>query len=140
MFTSVVNVRFRLWLRRLPLVAGIVFALLGLATISGQAATLLMLEQPGCVWCKRFNEEIAPAYAKTPEGQRAPLRRVDITEDWPDDLKDIRSERLTPTFILLDNGVEIDRMVGYPGDVFFWGLLNDMLSKLPDDDMAASMH
>ncbi|MDN3722589.1 hypothetical protein QW131_33425 [Roseibium salinum] len=28
------------------------------------AAELIMLEQPGCVWCKRWNEEIGVAYAK----------------------------------------------------------------------------
>jgi thioredoxin-related protein len=27
-----------------------------------RAAELLMLEQPGCVWCAQFNAEIAPAW------------------------------------------------------------------------------
>lgn len=100
------------------------------------ATELLMLEQPGCPWCKKFNEEIAPAYANTEEGRRAPLRRVDITEEWPEDLADIRPERLTPTFVLLHDGVEIDRLRGYPGDEFFWGLLNTMLGKLPAEEKA----
>ncbi|MER0237315.1 transcriptional regulator [Fulvimarina sp. MAC8] len=93
-----------------------------------------MLEQPGCPWCKRFNEEIAPGYAKTEEGEIAPLRRVDITEDWPEDLANIRKERLTPTFVLVDNGTEIDRLRGYPGDNFFYSMLGEMLAKLPDDE------
>ncbi len=100
------------------------------------AAELLMLEQPGCPWCKRFNEEIAPAYAKTDEGRQAPLRRVDITEDWPEDLDFVRRERLTPTFVLIDDGVEFARLRGYPGDEFFWALLDGMLAKLPSEDMA----
>lgn len=95
------------------------------------------MEQPGCVWCKKFNEEIAPAYPNTEEGAHAPLRRVDITQDWPEDLAHIRPERLTPTFVLLDDGVEIDRLRGYPGDAFFWGLLDRMLSKLPAADPAS---
>lgn len=95
------------------------------------AAEMLMLEQPGCPWCKRFNEEIAPIYAKTQEGRRAPLRRVDITKAWPDDLAGIVKERLTPTFVLIEDGVEIDRLRGYPGDEFFWSLIDDMLAKLP---------
>ncbi len=97
------------------------------------AAQLLMLEQPGCPWCKRFNAEIAPAYARTDEGRRAPLRRVDVTKPWPLDLANVRKDRLTPTFVLVDDGMEIDRLRGYPGDDFFWGLLDDMLEKLPDD-------
>lgn len=39
------------------------------------AAELVMFEQKGCVWCQRFDREIAPAYDKTTEGKRAPLRR-----------------------------------------------------------------
>lgn len=96
-----------------------------------------MLEQPGCVWCQRFDEEIAPGYAKTPERKAATLRRVDITEDWPEDLADIRKGRLTPTFVLVDNGEEIDRLRGYPGDNFFYSLLGEMLAKLPDDKRAS---
>nr|WP_246476084.1 transcriptional regulator [Roseibium litorale] len=92
-----------------------------------------MLEQPGCVWCKRWNEEIGVAYPKTEEGQRAPLRRVDISEHWPDDLAVIRMERLTPTFILVENGAEVARLRGYPGADFFWPMLDEMLAKLPQD-------
>ena len=36
------------------------------------AAELLMMEQPGCAWCARFDAEIAPAWPKTEEGRRAP--------------------------------------------------------------------
>ncbi|MFK7859972.1 MAG: hypothetical protein AB8B64_14175 [Granulosicoccus sp.] len=46
--------------------------LLALALIIGKPAValeLLMIEQAGCVYCERFNAEIAPAYPKTPEGQ-----------------------------------------------------------------------
>lgn len=90
-----------------------------------------MLEQPGCVWCKKFNDEIAPAYPKTSQGAIAPLRRVDITQDWPADLAGIRIERLTPTFVLIEDGLEVDRVRGYPGDQFFWVILDGMLAKLP---------
>ena len=95
------------------------------------AAELVMLEQPGCVWCKRFNDEIAPQYGKTEEGRTAPLRRVDITKPWPEDLASIARERLTPTFVLVHEGEEIGRLRGYPGDEFFWGLLGGMLERLP---------
>ena len=90
-----------------------------------------MLERPGCVWCERWNAEIAPAYPNTPEGRLAPLRRVDITKSWPSDLAGISSDRYTPTFVLVENGEEIARLRGYPGDNFFWPLLDEMLAKLP---------
>ena len=91
---------------------------------------MLMLEQPGCVWCARFNKEIAPAWPNTDEGRRAPLRRIDITQPWPDDLKGIATERFTPTFVLVQNGKEIGRIRGYPGDQFFWYLAGELIGKL----------
>lgn len=95
------------------------------------AAEMLVLEQPGCPWCARFEAEIAPAWPYTDEGKRAPLRRVDITEKWPEDLDYVGKERITPTFVLVDNGAEIGRMRGYPGDQFFWYQIDDLLAKLP---------
>ena len=95
------------------------------------AAELVMFEQRGCVYCQRFDRDVAPAYDKTEEGKRAPLRRVDITGPWPDDLAGVPAERFTPTFILMDKGKEVARLRGYPGDGFFWYLVDDMLAKLP---------
>lgn len=103
------------------------------ATWTG-AAELLMMEQPGCVWCARFNEEIAPAWPKTEEGRTTPLRRVDITGKWPDDLAHIAKERFTPTFVLVDDGKEIGRIRGYVGDEFFWYRIGELIALLPDRD------
>jgi len=97
-----------------------------------RAAELLMLEQPGCAWCVRWHKEIGEAYPNTEQGKRAPLRRIDIHKKWPDDLENIRIERTTPTFILIDDNKEIARLRGYPGDHFFWPLLDEMLSQLPN--------
>lgn len=97
------------------------------------AAELIMLEQPGCAWCARFNAEIAPAWPNSEEGRLAPLRRVDITEDWPDDLADIRKERFTPTFVLVEDGKEIGRLRGYAGDEFFWYLAGELIARLSPD-------
>lgn len=99
------------------------------AVMPARAAELIMIEQAGCVWCARWNAEIGVAYDKTPEGRAAPLRRVDLHAPWPQDLDAIRPERLTPTFVLSENGKELGRLRGYPGDEFFWVLLDEMLEK-----------
>jgi len=114
----------------LPRAAIAAAALLSFAP--ARAAELLMLEQPGCVWCARFDAEIAPAWPKTTEGRIAPLRRVDITRSWPADLEHIQKERFTPTFVLLDNGREIGRMRGYVGDEFFWYRIGELIAQLPE--------
>ena len=99
---------------------------------SAQAAELVMFEQEGCVWCAKFNAEIAPGYANSEEGKIAPLRRVDIHGDIPDDLADIPVERFTPTFVLVEDGVEYGRIRGYPGSEFFWFLVDELIAKLPE--------
>ncbi len=98
-----------------------------------RAAELIMFQQSGCAWCETFDREIAPIYPKTAEGLRAPLRRIDIDTAIPPDLSFIGVERLTPLFILVDNGREIGRIRGYPGEDHFWGLLGVLIGKLGQD-------
>lgn len=94
------------------------------------AAELVMIEEPGCHWCARWNEEIGVVYHKTEEGRAAPLRRVEIN-NLPSDVTFASAPRYTPTFVLVDDGVEIGRIEGHPGDDFFWPLLNRLLERLP---------
>ena len=114
-------------------------ALLGILLLAcpAHAAELVMFEQKGCVWCQKFDREIAPAYDKTSEGSRAPLHRVDIAQPVPPDLAFIIRERFTPVFVLIDQGREIGRIRGYPGDTFFWGLLANLIERLDRGESAA---
>lgn len=89
---------------------------------------LLMAEEKGCMWCARWNDEIAHIYPKTKEGQTAPLRRYDLHSETPD-VAFARRVHFTPTFILVQDGVEIGRIEGYPGEDFFWGLLGMMFDR-----------
>ena len=102
-----------------------------MTTMPARALELVMFEQEGCEWCARWNREIGVVYEKTPEGKRAPLRRVDIHEPMPRDLGRIAGSRFTPTFVLVDQGRELGRIRGYPGEDFFWGMLDEMLGKVP---------
>ena len=116
---------------RMRFVATVLATILALLPApSAGAAELVMFEQKSCVWCQRFDREIAPAYDKTAEGQRAPLRRVDIAGPVPADLAFIKRERFTPVFVLIDQGREFGRIRGYPGDIFFWGLLANLIERL----------
>lgn len=113
--------------------AAVLFASIHIAPLqSASAAQLVMFDQDHCPWCERWEEEIGGVYNRTDEGKRAPIRRVDIHSRLPSDLSHLKSGRFTPTFVLLDDsGQEVDRIRGYPGQDFFWGLLGEMLEKLP---------
>lgn len=111
---------------------------LGVAGVAN-AAELIMFEQEGCPWCERWDEEIGEIYHKTDEGKRAPLRRVDIHQEMPQDLAGIASESFTPSFVLVDNGEEIGRIRGYPGADFFWWMLAEIMEKLDKKQKAVSI-
>ncbi len=107
---------------------GLTLVMISMATFGSAQTRLMMAEEPGCIWCARWNAEVAEAYPKTPEGRAAPLLRVDITKDLPTDIALDRRVSFTPTFILLIDGKEAARIEGYPGEDFFWGLLGRMLT------------
>ncbi|KQI67420.1 hypothetical protein AN189_15905 [Loktanella sp. 3ANDIMAR09] len=103
-------------------------ALCLLPAFSWAEVRLIMAEERGCIYCARWNAEIADIYPKTPEGRTAPLLRYDIQRDVaPIEL----ASRVvfTPTFVLVKDGMEIDRLEGYPGEDFFWGILGMMLNR-----------
>jgi protein-disulfide isomerase len=117
---------------------------LGLALLLGaiagdvralRATELVMFEDPGCVWCRRWHAEIGPSYPNTAEGRRAPLRRVHIRDQ---ELAGVTlSARVTgtPTFVVADDdGVEVGRIAGYPGPDFFYPMLAEILDRLPPLD------
>lgn len=101
-----------------------------LMTAPSLAGELVMFESDSCEWCEIWNEEIGVVYAKTTEGKVLPLRRVDIFDDRPPDLAYIRGIVYTPTFVVTERGREVGRILGYPGEDFFWPMLNDLIKKM----------
>lgn len=103
-----------------------------LASLSAPAVAelrLLMVEQPGCAYCARWDAEIAPIYPRTPEGQAAPLERVQLRGPYPEEIDLGPRPVFTPTFILVQDDREAGRIEGYPGEDFFWGLLARMMTE-----------
>ena len=100
-----------------------------------RAAELIMVEQRGCIYCKMWHDDVGPdEYARTAEGEFAPLRRIDLHEPRPGDIVFATPLRITPTFVLVADGRELARVEGYPGEDFFWGLLGMMLKTHTDFD------
>ena len=94
---------------------------------SARAAELVMFEEPGCSWCRRWHVEIGPVYPLTAEGKAAPLRRAHIRDQAVAGVRLERPVTVTPTFVLVDEGREVGRIIGYAGEDFFYGLLAGLL-------------
>lgn len=112
-----------------PLAIALAFCLLWLPLSASAETRLLMAEEAGCMWCERWNREIAHIYPKTDEGQTAPLLRFDIRDGAPEDVTLESRVVFTPTFILVEDGDEVGRIEGYSGEHFFWGLLSMMFER-----------
>lgn len=99
------------------------------AALPALAADLVMVEQPGCAYCRQWDAELSEIYPKTPEGQAAPLVRVQLVDvqKGRTEFEVARPVNFTPTFVLVEDGAELARIEGYPGEDFFWGLLGMML-------------
>ncbi len=104
-------------------------ALVWATTLPAHAAELVMVEEPGCVWCAQWERDLGDIYPKTAEGRFAPLSKIGLRATRGEDLGfDLtRPVSFTPTFLLVENGAEVARIEGYPGEDFFWGLLEKML-------------
>lgn len=100
-------------------------------------AVLVMIGDPGCPYCARFEREVAPGYRASEDGQLAPLVRRDRHDA---DIAFIPRVVYSPTFIMLIRGREIGRIVGYGGADLFWmqvaGLLADARAALGQTGLA----
>jgi thioredoxin-related protein len=106
----------------------VIVAMLALSVTAAGAMELVMFRQAGCPWCAAWDREVGPIYPKTDFGRRVPVRFVDLRRAR--DTAGLKSPvRFTPTFVVFDDGREIGRIEGYPGQDFFWGLLENFVPK-----------
>jgi thioredoxin-related protein len=95
-----------------------------------RAAELLMFEDPACSWCRRWHREVGPSYPRSPEGLRAPLRRVHIRDQRKAGVSLAGPINVTPTFVLAHDGRELGRIIGYPSRDFFYPMVAELLDRL----------
>lgn len=118
------------WLRRLAAVV-VVVSLTGLGLVGGASAEplppglrLVMVEDDACIYCRRWMAEVGPFYSTSRQGRRAPLERRNTGDP---SLAAFGRLTYTPTFLLVEDGREISRFVGYGGAKQFWGELDRVL-------------
>jgi hypothetical protein len=96
------------------------------AAADPSALKLLMVDEPGCRYCRLFDAEIGGRYPKTAEGRFAPL--VKVRRKSPE-LAGLNPVIYTPTFILVRRREELGRITGYPGQTYFFPELDQLLAQ-----------
>ncbi len=95
---------------------------------------LVYVYQESCGACRKFDAEVGAIYPKTQEGQVLPITKVSL-EDWRAGKHAFqgcsRSAVVgTPTFLLIDDCSETDRITGYSSDELFWLAVARMRNSL----------
>ena len=90
---------------------------------------LVMITSSHCPWCEAFEDDVGKGYDRTEEALIYPLRRHDFYHKMPDDLAHLTPATMTPTFIIISDGVEVGRIVGYPGAELFWWRISEFTAQ-----------
>jgi hypothetical protein len=97
-------------------------AALNPATVRGPIIELLVYEHRDCVYCQLFRRDVLPRYQQGVAAE-LPIHFVDIASAGNEGPGLNRKVDTLPTAILMREGREIDRIVGYWGPDSFFKLL-----------------
>lgn len=98
--------------------------------IATAPAVLVVISDPGCPYCARWERDVAPGYEASEDGKLFPLARRDRRAP---DVAFIPRIVYSPTFVMLVRGQEVGRIVGYSGSELHWS----QLAALIEDARAA---
>jgi hypothetical protein len=89
-------------------------------------AVLVMVQDPGCPYCARWEAEVGHSYRASKEGKFAPLA---VRQRGDPEISNLKKIVYSPTFVMLAYGQEVGRIVGYQGSDLFWMQLEPLAAK-----------
>jgi thioredoxin-related protein len=103
--------------------------LLCLTALPARAGELVMFELEGCPYCAAWNREIGQNYDKSDVAALLPLKRIDMKAPRPAGYEKIADVRISPTFVILACGEEVERILGYRDNGTFWDMMDIAAAK-----------
>ncbi|MGH1418517.1 MAG: thioredoxin fold domain-containing protein [Hyphomicrobiaceae bacterium] len=97
---------------------------------------LIVLEAPGCIYCKIFRRDVAPTYQASKRSKRIPLRFVDLNDVDEAAMGFKGPVTIVPTVILIQKNAEVGRIPGYVGPENFYHSVNYLLGQIFEYDEA----
>jgi len=111
--------------RRLSLLAFTIAVLLAsMPQLAFAATRLIMVTSDHCPFCRAWERDVGKVYDKSPYAPDLPLTRVQMGATMPDGIVLDMPVVGTPTFVILRDGTEIDRQLGYENAEMFWWWLS----------------
>ena len=107
------------------LALGVVLIFAALPHIAIASTRLIMVTSDHCPFCQAWERDVGVLYDKSPYAPSLPLTRVDMESAMPEGVALQTPVLGTPTFLIIQNGREIDRQRGYNDAEMFWWWLSE---------------
>jgi hypothetical protein len=91
---------------------------------------VVLFEHADCVYCQVFRRDVLPKYHIAARVAAPPLRFVDIGKDDASSLNLTSRIDMVPTAVVIREGREVGRIVGYWGSASFFQLLAHILTAV----------
>jgi hypothetical protein len=92
---------------------------------------IVVFEVQNCSYCGMFRDHVLPGYRKSPRASDLPVRFVDLTVADIDHMNLQGPIQIAPTIVLMKDGAEVGRIVGYTGPEIFNQLVTRMMGAAP---------
>ncbi len=90
---------------------------------------LVVMEAPGCIYCRIFRRDVLPSYEVSERGKEMPVRFVDVNDVDTAGI-DLQSPiDILPTFVVVKDNHEVGRIPGYMGPEDFFHSISYLLSS-----------
>jgi hypothetical protein len=99
------------------------------SAVRSSGLELLVFEHADCTYCRVFRRDVLSKYPQSAPGQQAPLRFIDIAKSDTGGLGLRGGIDTLPTAVLMKEGREVDRIVGYWGPENFFKMLAFLLAR-----------
>jgi thioredoxin-related protein len=90
---------------------------------------LVVFEADGCTYCQNFRSDVLPLYRDSTLGREVPIRFVNVSRSDETGMALSFAITIAPTVVLMREGREIDRIIGYTGPFNFLKLVNFMMGR-----------
>ncbi len=90
---------------------------------------LIVIEVPGCFYCRLFRRDVLPAYEASPRAREVPMHFLDLKAAAARQLSFSHPIDVVPTVVLFRGGEEVGRISGYPGRDNFLRSINYLVAQ-----------
>jgi thioredoxin-related protein len=99
------------------------------AALPAGAGELVMFGFEGCPYCAAWERDVGRSYDKSDVAPLLPLKRIDVKAPRPAGYEKIADIRVSPTFVILACGEEVERILGYRDNGTFWDMMDIAAAK-----------